>query len=175
MPRIYKSAEQAMFLVVILALQLNHEPVKSSTLSELLMVSDSYLKKVIRKLSEGKIVTATTGPGGGVCLARPADQITLGDICRAVEENPWGMTVEDMKTKALVAREGASQSIFSLAETLTQAGAAFDTVLNGSPISDHLPKGSWENGHIDWNAWWEKNKATNGGRALKSKIESYTE
>ena len=161
MPRAFRATEHAIFVVILLALQSDHEPLKSTTISRALNVSDSYLKKTLRKLSVGGIVTSATGPGGGIKLAKTADQITLGEICRAMNEGPWIATVEDLKTKSLMAREGASQAIYGIASTLIEAGEAFDEVLNSRVISELLPQGSWETGTFDWNqlveAWDKQN------------------
>nr|WEJ76209.1 hypothetical protein M8286_08715 [Streptococcus suis] len=43
--KINKSVEQAVYVLIILALQEDHRPVKSHVLSQVLQVSDSYLKK----------------------------------------------------------------------------------------------------------------------------------
>ena len=143
-----------MFAMALLAVQLNHSPVRSSILSDLLKVSDSYLKKIVRRLSSADLVHTATGPGGGIRIAKSADQISLGEICRAVEDNPWVTTVEDIKTQALFAREGVSQTMYKLASTLVDAGRSFDSVLNSNTLANHLPKNSWQQGIIDWNTWW---------------------
>ena len=43
--KLNKSFEQATYVVTMLALQEGHQPVKSHVLSQILQVSDSYLKK----------------------------------------------------------------------------------------------------------------------------------
>ncbi len=45
----------------------------------------AYLRKQLQALSRANLVEASTGPGGGYKLARPADQITLLDIYIAIE------------------------------------------------------------------------------------------
>lgn len=163
MSRVFKSTEHAMFVVFLLALQRNHEPIKSTTLSHALNVSDSYLKKTLRKLSVGGIVITATGPGGGIRLAKPADQITLGEIARAMNEGPWIATVDDLKSRSLMAREGVSQAIYSLATTLTEAGEAFDKILNSRTVAELLPESSWKSGLFDWNELvkqWEDQERT---------------
>lgn len=44
------------------------------------------LSKVFQRLARRGLLTARRGPGGGYALARPAAQITLADILRAVED-----------------------------------------------------------------------------------------
>ena len=53
--KINKSLEQAVYVIIILALQKDKQPVKSHIISEILKVSDSYLKKNINETIKGKI------------------------------------------------------------------------------------------------------------------------
>lgn len=50
--KINKSVEQAIYVLLILALQKDGEPLKSRILSAHLKVSDSYLKKILMKLKK---------------------------------------------------------------------------------------------------------------------------
>jgi len=44
-----------------------------------------YLEQIFQKLRRAGLVVSKRGPGGGYLLARPADQITLADVVRAVQ------------------------------------------------------------------------------------------
>lgn len=48
-------------------------------------ISPSFLSKVVRQLVTGSLLRSMKGPGGGVCLSRPADRILLLDIVRAID------------------------------------------------------------------------------------------
>ena len=48
-------------------------------------VSQGYLEQIIKPLREARLVTGKKGFGGGYSLARPASEITVGDVVRAVE------------------------------------------------------------------------------------------
>ncbi len=48
-------------------------------------ISRNHLVKVIRKLALSGVVATQKGAGGGFRLARPAGEITLGDIVRRLE------------------------------------------------------------------------------------------
>jgi Rrf2 family nitric oxide-sensitive transcriptional repressor len=48
-------------------------------------ISRNHLIKVVRELAAAGIVATQRGAGGGFRLARPADDITLGEIVRLLE------------------------------------------------------------------------------------------
>lgn len=48
-------------------------------------VPPAYLAKIFPRLAEAGIVEATRGPNGGTRIARPAAEITLLEIARALE------------------------------------------------------------------------------------------
>lgn len=48
-------------------------------------ISESYLEQLIRKMKNGGLVVSVRGAGGGYRLARPADQISVGDILGCLE------------------------------------------------------------------------------------------
>lgn len=54
-------------------------------MAEFYELPTAYLRKQLQALSRANLVEATTGPGGGYKLARPADQITLLDVYIAIE------------------------------------------------------------------------------------------
>lgn len=58
----------------------------TADLAEELGVSRHHLTKIIQRLARAGYVTTRRGSGGGAVLARPADQIRLGDFVRLLEE-----------------------------------------------------------------------------------------
>lgn len=81
--RIRGSFEQA--ICIVLVISTSEKPLKSYELSQRLMVSDSYLKKIMRQLVTHDVVTSIASKNGGFILTRPCEDITLLDLFNAIE------------------------------------------------------------------------------------------
>ena len=57
----------------------------TADLSQEFALSRHHLTKIMAALSQAGIVATRRGGGGGAMLARPADQIRLGDVVRVLE------------------------------------------------------------------------------------------
>ena len=69
-----------------LALNRGDGSVTLAAISERQKISLSYLEQLFGKLRRFGLVERVRGPGGGYCLARPCEQITIADVVRAVDE-----------------------------------------------------------------------------------------
>lgn len=76
----------AVTAMIDLALRSGDGPVTLAGISDRQKISLSYLEQLFGKLRRFNIVDSVRGPGGGYCLARPGNQITVADIVRAVDE-----------------------------------------------------------------------------------------
>lgn len=76
----------AVTAMIDLALRGEDGPVALASISERQKISLSYLEQLFGKLRRYKLVDSVRGPGGGYCIARPLDQVTVADIIRAVDE-----------------------------------------------------------------------------------------
>lgn len=72
-----------------LAARRSENPVSLASVAARQGISLSYLEQVFAKLRGANLVRSVRGPGGGYRLARPADQITLAEVC-AVFKNENG-------------------------------------------------------------------------------------
>jgi Rrf2 family protein len=71
--------------VLDLAVHADEEAVALSQIAERQQISMNYLEQLIAKLKKAGIVTGIRGAQGGYMLARPADEVSVGDILRALE------------------------------------------------------------------------------------------
>lgn len=76
----------AVTAIVDLALRGGKRPVTLASISERQKISLSYLEQLFGKLRRNNIVESVRGPGGGYYLARPASEISVAQVIRAVDE-----------------------------------------------------------------------------------------
>lgn len=62
------------------------KPSMIRVVAQMCEVPAAYLAKIINTLARRGVVRTQRGAGGGVTLARPADQITLLDLCGALDD-----------------------------------------------------------------------------------------
>lgn len=98
-------------------------------------ISESHLTKVVHLLGKLGYVTTLRGKGGGIRLARPPQEINLGEVIRATEETPSIM-------ECLAPGYGEGCRLFHvcrLKHVLRDAEAAFFQHLDGYTIADLVP------------------------------------
>ena len=61
-------------------------------------ISESYLEQLMAKLRKAGLVVSIRGAGGGYRLARPAGEISVGDILRALEGNLEAVACDGLKS-----------------------------------------------------------------------------
>jgi len=61
--------------------------VTKAEIAEVCNISENHLAQVINQLSQLNYLSTQRGRNGGMCLARPADQIRIGSVFRHVEGN----------------------------------------------------------------------------------------
>jgi len=75
-------------VTAMLDLALHHElgPINLADISSRQDISLSYLEQLFSRLRKQALVISSRGPGGGYVLASPAEEITVADVIRAVDE-----------------------------------------------------------------------------------------
>ena len=148
--RLSKKFEQGIYVVFMLALQLEGRPIKSHILSEKLEVSDSYLKKILAKLVKFNIVKSNASKNGGFQLVRNIDEISLYDIYQALEEEKEYRPPQDLAYKIFVCKEAIDKNVKKIDDVFVNAFNAFNEELKKLKFSDLLEKDIIKNGKLDW-------------------------
>lgn len=73
--------------MIDLVMHAETEPVSIASISARQHISESYLEQLIAKLKKAGLVTSIRGAGGGYVPGRPAEEMSVGDVLRALEGN----------------------------------------------------------------------------------------
>lgn len=76
----------AVTAMIDLALRQHSGPVTLAGIADRQKISLSYLEQLFGKLRRNHLVASVRGPGGGYCLAKQMDQMSVADIIQAVDE-----------------------------------------------------------------------------------------
>ncbi|MGE5622273.1 MAG: RrF2 family transcriptional regulator [Bacillota bacterium] len=113
-----------------------------STISEITNyfgVSRNHLVKVVHNLARHGLIRSTRGKGGGIQLARPADQIFLGEIVRITEPNFDLVECFDPGGDCCIVSKQCG-----LKNPLIEAYRAFMAVLDRSTLADAVQSTAWK-------------------------------
>ena len=80
-------SEYALLAVFDLSLQPPGEPVKIADVARRQKIPQKFLELILSGLKQGGFVESRRGAEGGYRLARPADQITIGQVLKYVEQS----------------------------------------------------------------------------------------
>ena len=125
-----------------LALRHKQGPVTLADISVEQSISVSYLEQLFALLRKRGLVTGLRGPGGGYCLRRPASEISVADILRAVDETvdeasrPVDTTAEgETRGKSLQLWDQLSHQIYDYLDSISLAQAVADKAEGNSDKS----------------------------------------
>jgi Rrf2 family protein len=130
--RVSVKSDYALRAMAQLASEAAEGPVKAERIAEAQQIPLKYLPSILAELKRAFLVTSHRGPEGGYSLQRPADDITLADVMRAVD-GPL-VKVHDTSLKDLAydgpaepliqVWKAARASLRSVLETVTLADLA---------------------------------------------------
>lgn len=110
----------------------DEERVTIREISEAYGISRNHLMKVVSLLTRKGYLDARRGPGGGIALARPAQDIVIADVVRDMED--------DLNLVECFCTEGqcAIKSMCQLKRALTEALKAYLVTLEHYTLVDLL-------------------------------------
>lgn len=117
-------------VLIYLAIQ----PDKRATIAEIAAafgISESHLMKVVHFLGKHGFLANVRGKGGGLTLAKPAEEINVGAIVRLTEADALlAECFNDEHNACVITR------VCQLRKVLGEAAKAFDEVLNQYTVAD---------------------------------------
>lgn len=150
--RISTSTEQAVFVMLMLALQRGRTPLRSRLLAQRLNVSDSYLKKILKTMVDARLITARPGRVGGYVLARPIIDTTLGDVVAAMESMQPPTATRDLAAALFGDSDHVEDGVTAVQGAFAAAHEAYLAQLRALPLTALLVEEAWPDGLVDWNS-----------------------
>ena len=83
--------------MVVLAVYREKESVSISSIAQRQNISESYLEQLAGKLKKAGLIKSTRGAQGGYRLAKPAEEISVGDVLRALEGELGAVDCQGLK------------------------------------------------------------------------------
>ncbi|MCI2773838.1 RrF2 family transcriptional regulator [Staphylococcus petrasii] len=134
--KLSKGWEQAIYVLLIL----NHLPKRnvmtSTTLSERLIVSDSYLKKIIKSLAKEGLVHSSPGKNGGFSLNKPLSEITFYDVFLAIEGRDKIFSSQHLLKSFLGENESQKAELCVVSHALNNIEQTLITTLSSITLED---------------------------------------
>lgn len=129
---------------------------RSATLSNILSVSDSYLKKILRKLVLADIIFSNPGKDGGFQLSRSIEDITLYDVYAALEGKECEIKTSDIGSRIFKSEKDFEKEENIVENEFAKANTAFLKELSKFALSNLVSKQYYTKGTINF----ESNKQT---------------
>lgn len=86
MLRLSRKSVLALEAVLDVAFNASNSPVQSREITERQGIPHRYLEQVMQRLVRDGVLRGVRGPRGGYMLAKPSNEITVGDVIRIVNE-----------------------------------------------------------------------------------------
>jgi Rrf2 family nitric oxide-sensitive transcriptional repressor len=103
-------------------------------ISDFYNISRNHLVKVVHQLGSKGFVKTMRGKGGGFCLQRPADLISIGEVVRAMENHfNWVECFDPAKQYCRLLPNCKLKQLFA------RAGNAYLNILDASTLADIIP------------------------------------
>ena len=119
--------------MVALARAYGERPVSLNELAESESISLSYLEQLFAELRKAGLVTAVRGAYGGYRLARPPEEITVGDVVRPLEPVSLTSCAEPGASRDCCTRRPGLRGQRLLAERQRPAGGSSGQHHTGRP------------------------------------------
>jgi Rrf2 family protein len=129
--------EYALHAIFDLAVQPPDQPVKIADIARRQQIPQKFLELILASLKQGGFVESRRGAEGGYKLAKPADQLTVGQVLRFVEQ----------------AKKTRSDAGGPFVDMWKRVDAAADAILDSTSCAELARK--WKESQTKYVANWE--------------------
>ena len=150
--------EQGIYVALILSMEKDHRPLRSTELSAILSVSDSYLKKILRKLVLADIIVSNPGKEGGFQLARSIEKISIYDIYAALESETCELKMSGIGSRIFIYGRDFAVGEKKVVSVFDLANEAFCDELRKLMLSELVSEEYYREGTIQFEALANKSK-----------------
>jgi Rrf2 family nitric oxide-sensitive transcriptional repressor len=133
--RLTRHTDNALRALIYLGIHSDDGPARITDVARRMAMSEDHLAKVIARLSQLGYVETIRGRDGGARLARPAEDIVVGAVVRATEDNLNLVECFDPETNQCPIAPACA-----LAPALDEALTAFFAVLDRYTLADLIAK-----------------------------------
>jgi len=127
-----RKTQYALRAVVDLAIHQNGDPIKARQIADRQAIPTRFLELILSELKRAGYVRSERGRGGGYVLARPAEDLTIGEVMAVMGADPAPV--------ACVSKEGASDCVLrdrcAFFDLWKEARDALEGVYNRTTIGD---------------------------------------
>lgn len=135
--RVSAKADYALRAMAQLANASENDPVKAERIADAQQIPLKYLPAILAELKRAFLVTSHRGPDGGYSLSRPASEVTLADVMRAVD-GPL-MKVHDTSLRE-IAYEGPAEALIDVWRAVrTSLRSVLESVTLADLVAGSLP------------------------------------
>ena len=134
--RVSAKADYAVRAAIELA-SAEHLPVKADQLAHSQAIPVNFLVKILHELRTAGLIRTQRGPEGGHELARPADEISIADVLRAVEGPLAEVRGAPPETLEYIGSARPLQRVWVALRTNMRG--VLETVTLADLATDHLP------------------------------------
>ena len=115
-----------------LACRYGETPVSIRAIAEAQGISEHYLEQLFKKLRKAGVVQSIRGAQGGYALARPPEEITIGEILRALEGTVAPVSCAETEVSCAYARQCVENYVYR------QIREGIDRVVDNLTLSSML-------------------------------------
>lgn len=133
--RLTRHTDNALRALIYLGIHTDEAPARITDIARRMGMSEDHLAKVVARLAQLGYVETIRGRIGGVRLARAAEEINVGEVVRATEDNLILVECFDPSTNRCPIAPACA-----LAPALDEALTAFLAVLDRYTLADFVAK-----------------------------------